>query len=313
MGFIMNDYFFGTPYDMINAYTSRFSPSTVHVKNTQLAGFYFRYLFQKAISVFKWTLPDIWDRDYFLYVLYLYGIIGVFNSSKFGVIPQICTPQGFDIFYRPKYIKFSNSNLPLHETNKDYTPGKDSVLFKLQPDYIGICDLISYYADMMAIASETIAGNIFTSKLAYVFAAGNKTIAESLKKAFDSIMGGEPATFIDASLLREDGTPSWNAFDAKLKNNYIATDVIGDLNRIESMFDTDIGIPNANTDKRERLIKTEVESNNVDTKAKAELWLEHLKKSCDKCNELFNIGISVDWRFKENEPTNTPVNYGAVQ
>lgn len=29
-----------------------------------------RYLMQKAISVFRWELPDTWDKDYFLYCLY---------------------------------------------------------------------------------------------------------------------------------------------------------------------------------------------------------------------------------------------------
>lgn len=44
------------------------------------------------------------------------------------------------------------------------------------------------------------------------------------------------------------------------------------------MFDTDIGIPNANTDKRERLITDEVNSNNAETLSKCALWLDQCQK-----------------------------------
>ena len=64
------------------------------------------------------------------------------------------------------------------------------------------------------------------------------------------------------------------------------------------MFSTAIGIPNANTDKKERLITDEVNANNEETESLCELWLEQLKKTCDKTNEMFGIDISVDWRKK---------------
>ena len=68
------------------------------------------------------------------------------------------------------------------------------------------------------------------------------------------------------------------------------------------MFDTDIGIPNSNTDKKERLIVDEVNSNNEETLSKCSLWLDHCKKGCDKINQMFGnylqTEISVDWRFK---------------
>ena len=92
---------YGVPetYDYINMYNSSFSPSTVHVKNTALQRFFRRYLFQKAISVFKWDLPKTWNRDYFLYVLYSWGFIGVVETNKYGVICQAGVPYGYDIYY----------------------------------------------------------------------------------------------------------------------------------------------------------------------------------------------------------------------
>ena len=62
------------------------------------------------------------------------------------------------------------------------------------------------------------------------------------------------------------------------------------------MFDTEIGIPNANTDKRERLITDEVNANNVETYSKCSMWLENLQEACQKVNRMFGLSISVDWR-----------------
>jgi hypothetical protein len=62
----------GVPYsyEYINAANAVISPSTVHVHDTALARLFRRYLLEKAMSVFKWNMPEAWSRDYFLYVLY---------------------------------------------------------------------------------------------------------------------------------------------------------------------------------------------------------------------------------------------------
>ena len=62
---------------------------------------------------------------------------------------------------------------------------------------------------------------------------------------------------------------------------------------------TAIGIPNANTDKRERLITDEVNANNVDTQTLCAQWLEELQECCARVNKMFNLDISVSLRFRE--------------
>ena len=73
------------------------------------------------------------------------------------------------------------------------------------------------------------------------------------------------------------------------------------MRKVEAMFDTDIGIPNANTDKRERLITDEVNANNIETISRCELWLEQLKKSAQDTNNMFGTSISVNWRYNIEE------------
>lgn len=289
----MDDFQIPVEYDYVNLFNSRFSPSTIHAHNTGLARYFQRYLLQKALSVFKWNLPKEWSADYFLYTLYCRGYIAIIETNKFGVIPQGGALYGYDVFYQPTNIIISN---PLLRGIIQPRIGTECAVIKLQPDFGGILDIVSYYADMMAICAEAVAVNVMNSKLSYVFSAKNKPQAESYKKMFDGVASGELAVVIDKNLFDEEGKPCWQPFNQNVKESYIAADILSDMRKIEAMFDTDIGIPSANTDKKERLITDEVNANNVETASKCEVWLETLKKGLDVANNLFGLTLSVDWR-----------------
>lgn len=287
-------------YQTLNYYNASRSPSTVHVKNTRLRRFFRKYLFQKAISVFKWNIPKNWDKDYFLYTLYGMGYIAVINTDQYGVICQGGALGGYNLYYRPSYIIITN---PLIRGTITANLGRDCALIKLQPDYSGIMDIVGYYADQMALASESLGINLLNVKSGTVFGAESKAMAESYKKMYDTLSDGDPAVVIDKKLLDDQGKPTWFPFTQHIKESYVVSDILSDMRKIEAMFDTEIGIPNANTDKRERLITDEVNANNTETASRCELWLDSLRSGIDKANELYKINMSVDWRVKpENSP-----------
>lgn len=279
-------------YDFINAYNSIVSPSTVHIKNTALAQFFKRYLLDEAVSVFDWTMPETWAENYFLTVLYCIGYIAILETDKFGVIPQHCGLGGYNVFYQPRYCIITN---PLFKRSYEPVIGKDCEILRLQPDWCGLYDLIDYYGDMMAITAETAGINIVNSKLSFVFAAQNKASAESFKKLYDQIQEGNPAAFVDKNLLDDEGRLTVEFLNQNVGQNFIADRLLDVLRTIRNMFLTDIGIPNANTDKKERLISDEVNANNFEVRSKASLWLKTLQKDCEKVRAMFNIDLSVDW------------------
>lgn len=286
----------GAPYyyNYINAETSQVTPSTVHVKDSGLCRYFTKYLLQKAMSVFEWDLPETWNKDYFLYVLYCWGYVAVVNTDKFGVIPQGCGLKGYDVFYAPTHAVIAN---PLLSGILEPRIGTQCELLKLQPDFSGILDLVGHYAEQMALASQSVSVNLLNSKLSYVFTAKTKALAESLKKMYDQIASGEPAVVIDSRLKNAaDGEETWKSFEQNVGGNYIVTNLLSDLRKIEAMFDTEIGIPNANTDKRERLIQDEVNANNIETYSKCAMWLENLQYACKRVNDMFGLSISVRWR-----------------
>lgn len=285
-------------YDYNNAYNGQINPSTVHVTNTGLQWYFKRYLLQKAMAVFEWTLPESWNRDYFLYVLYCWGFIGVVNTDKFGVICQGAALKGYGVYYQPTHLVIAN---PLLTGILEPEIGTQAALIKLQPDYRGVMDRINFYADMLALSAETAGVDLVNSRLAYVFGAQNKQQAESFKKMFDGIASGQPAQFVDKSLFNEDGTPNWLLFNQNIKNTYIAGDILDDMRKWELKFDTDFGINNASIEKKERMLVDEVNSNNEEIRLWSDLALEQLRKGCEEARRLFGINIDVKYRMKGME------------
>lgn len=282
-------------YDYQNTVDSSRQPANMHVLANETGQFYQRYLLKKALSVFKWTLPEWWDENYFLYTLYCRGFVAIFDSGKFGVIPQGCGLQGYNVFYRPKRVIIANPLLTTLEREIDV----DCVLMQLQPDYMGILDLCSHYAEKMALASGAINQNLWSTRLATVFFAENDAQQQAVKKAYDRMTSGDPMVVVRKNLRDENGNLKYEIFNRDVKNSYVISDLIADLRKIEAEFDTRVGIPNANTDKRERLITDEVNANNVETTILSDIWMDSIQEAIKKTKAMFGIEIKCERRYND--------------
>lgn len=293
-------------YNRINAYESSISPSTCHTKNTALFQYYQRYLFQKLTSQFKWGLPDGWSDTYFLGCLYAWGSVAIFNSRRYGVIPQAGALYGYNVFYQPTTVMIANPLLPPMRLQID----KDCVLFRLQRDYHGALDIVNYYADLLATSVESLVMNIMNSKLSYVFACGSKNAAQTGKELMDRVTSGELAVWVDKALFNDDGSPSWAPFAQNVGQNYIADRIISNMRQIEAEFDTRVGIPTCNTDKKERLITAEAERNDVETDTIVAQWFDTIQDCIHKVKNAFSVTITCERRYPINNNTTGGGNVG---
>lgn len=307
-GFTNNKIPVGYPY--VNMMTSAVSPNAVHSTNTAVFNFYVRYLLQRVISVFKFDgLPDLWAENYFKYVLFGRGVIAVFNTDRYGTICQQCTiGNRMTLFRQPSRAIITN---PVFSKTYDLKIGEQCEIIKLQPDYGSVMDIVSTYADLMTMCIESAGINMYNSKAGFVFFASNKAQAESFKKAYDQVSSGQPITVVDKNLRREDGSPEWQFFMPEVGRNYVTSNLLNDMRTLENQFNTFVGIPNANTQKRERLISDEVTANNIEVSTLPTLWLETVRKDLEKVNRMFDLNISVSLRYesengfgKESEESN---------
>lgn len=284
-------------YGLKNMENSSFFPSTYHI-DSKIVRYNFRYLMQRAVSVFEWTLPESIERNYFLYVLYNIGYGFVFNTDDFGTIFNHGGLSGYDIYYQPAFAVVANPQLT---KNSEYYSkmriGSDCAIIRLTPDYWGIADICKYYAELLAEAGSSLKTNLVNTKFAFIFGANNKTTAESLKKLYDNIASGETAVFADKKLYDENGNLSVTVLNSTVKNIYIGDQLIQDIRGIINDFDSCIGIPNSNLNKKERMITDEANMNNFETKALCYLWLDTLKKDIEKSNAMFpNFKFDVKFR-----------------
>lgn len=296
-------------YDFMNNAGSNQQPANMHILDTEAGRMFQRYLLKKAMSVFKWDLPEWWDRDYFLYTLYCWGYAAIFDSGEFGVIPQQCGLQGYNVFYRPKTALISNPILGPVLT-KDI--GTECVLMKLQSDYAGILDLVNHYSALLAQACASVSQNLWSTKLTTLYFAESEAQQQSLKKAYDRATDGDPMVVVNKSLLDKDGNLRMEVLNRDVKQSYVISDLIMDMRKIEWEFDTRVGIPNANTDKRERLNTDEVNANNVDTKILADGWMDSIQTAIMEVRDLFGLDIKCEWRYEDGSISD-PVDPGPVQ
>lgn len=287
------------PFSIENLVKSSVSPSGVQYANNAAFGFYCRYLWQKLVNVFTYDLPEDWAADTVQAALFGNGCCAVVPTAKFGLVAAWATPGGYDINMEPHFVVIANRLLPTL-TGKQLVIGRDCAAIHIAPDWCGAVDLIATYATKLALAMQAIDVNLINSKIAYVFAARDQASAKSFKAMMDKINTGEPAVVVDKALFNDDGSPNWQLFTQNLKNTYLVSDLLCDLKKIEDEFDSKVGIPNANTDKRERLITDEVNANNAETAIIAAGWLDHIQTGLKQVKEMYGVDIKIDWRYKQN-------------
>ena len=290
-------------YDRINVAAGTYNPSPVKAINNQSFAFWERNLFQRMTSVFEWTLPENWQgprKDFFLWCLYQFGFVAISRNEEFGTFFQPCTlGSGFDFYYQPVEAIISNPKL-----NARLKIGSECEILKLTPDYYGLFDIIEYYAAKLSTLDNAIDMSLINNKFAFMLFAKNKAAAEAFKKAMDKINSGEPAVITDIKLYNDstDKAEPWQFWERPdLKKAYLTTDQLQDFQTLLNNFDAEIGIPTIPYAKKERMVQSEAESRQLDSRARSTRLFETLQSSIADVKKLYpDIVLDVAMRYEEN-------------
>ena len=291
---------------LINLLESIKVPNTYWKGKTQTYLYWFRSLLHKIDSSLIFDgLPTEWNNDFFMICLWALGRVVVFKtdrediSDKYGAVTfQPCTLSGCDWFYQPNKATVSN---PMYE--REFTLGEDAELIKLTPDYMGILDIIDYYASKLAEMSKGIDMGIINAKLPCILTAKNDAQAETLKKVYDKVQAGEPLVVYKE--LEDNGEimPTKSAFEEwtqDFKKTYVVHNLLEDMQLILDSFYVEIGLPVA-IEKKERLVTSEADFASAQSQARISCWLETLRESLVRVNKMFNINITCEVAFNERE------------
>lgn len=293
-------------YDQINVLAGSYNPSPVKAYNNKTFAYWERSLFQRACSVVVSELPEDWTgtvKDFLYYCLFRFGYLPIFERPEVGFTFQPAGLSGYDWYYQPTTAIVSN---PLLSESLELKIGKDCELLKLTPDFMGVWDIISYYAEKLSTLDNAINMSLINNKFAFILGARNKVAGQALKKMLDKINKGEPAVIYDMKLLNDptDKEEPFQVWERKgsLKESYLTTEQLQDFQTIINSFDAEIGIPTIPYQKKERMVTSEADSRQNDSKARATIWIECLQSSADKVKKLYpDITLNFKLRYEQEE------------
>ena len=304
-------------YDHINCAAGHYMPSQVKPYNNAAFILWQRALFQRACSSIKIELPKEWMRhlDLMYFCLFKIGYVGMGKDADLGKWFNPVSISGYNFYYEPTKCILANPAIKQPgESGREYIinqPDRTAEILKLTPDYRGIWDVITYYAEKLAALDVAINTAIINTKFAYIVGAKNKAAAQVLKTLFDKVNSGQPAVFFDTKLAN-DGTdqeePWQSLFRDNLKQSYIITDLLQDFQTVINDFDTEIGIPTLPYQKKERMVVDEAQSKQIDAQSRSIIWYEELKRTADLCNEFMGFtpgdDIRITLRYSEEVKDN---------
>lgn len=284
---------------------------TTYVKDSIAYRYWFRSLLHKIDSsiIFR-NLPEGFSNDFFMFCLWVRGYVVFFKTNrkdlikfgKTGVVFQPCYVSGHDFYYQPTTATVANKYMSYKYTfdlNSD-----QAALLKLTPDFCGILDIISFYADKLASLSEAIDMSIVNSKMGLIATANNEAQSATLKAVYDKLQKGQPLVVYDDSTIdngeimpKKDPFQMWVQ---ELKKNFILVEQLDCFQKILDSFYTEIGLPVA-IEKKERLVTSETDFSAAQSQARIACWIETIEESLEIINQKFNLNIEVEYHARNDD------------
>lgn len=289
----MNDLSMQASYN--NAINELYAIKPDDVKNvSNLSYLYYRdELLLKIQSRYVFNnIPETWDIDFLKDYLFTNGYLIALEKDGVNYLLNGGI-KGINVYSKPTKVNIANPVLGTFER----TLGENAELLyfnRVNGFFKPVNDLVRRYAILLAQCDASINTSLMNSRVAHVFFADNEAEARTYMKIYDDVTSGKPATFVVKKKdLNLDNSKKMLLMD--VRNTYIANDIMDTKKTIMNEFLTEIGINNANTDKRERLVTSEVTANNTEVKSISTLWLNTMKECLDRINKLFNLNVTVEF------------------
>lgn len=278
-------------YNEINQYDGMISPSGT-VQADQTTYYFWRCLYHRLLSLFRFDLPEYWSKRYFENVLLGCGFIGIIDTETYGIIPQLCTLSGYGLYMQPTEMIVSQPLIQFRGTI-----GEDCEIFNLTPDYFGVIDIVDHYAKQLSSVYTSINVALENSRASLIAFPKTKAASETLKVLAERISSGESLVIADRILkdgMNDNEQLFIQAYD--VARNYIGSELLENMVTILNSFDREIGIPVID-EKAERRTNPEISAITSDASSRVTEWKECLDNSIERVKRLF--GIEIGYRTLE--------------
>ena len=279
--------------------------------------FWFRSLIMdlNSMLVFK-NLPKSWPENFLKLMLFGRGFVTIFQTQRFGdpdanyVAFQPCTLGGYSFYYLPEWCMVAN---PKYQ--KKLYLDKDCALLQLNEDYMGIFDVVDYYATKLANLSIALNMATANAKIPAVFTCATDRERLTIEAAFDDTQSGKPILIIKNPENSEEVMPTKNIVEAvyaELKNAYIGTELLENIRTTLDMWYETIGYAVA-LDKNSHVLNEEADFQFSQSTTKVKTWTNMLNTGFDKANELFGTNMEVEYACENMSSRNAEVSSESEQ
>lgn len=258
---------------------------------------YLLYLTMLAYQMFEWkNLPPSVNPSYLERVLMGAGQVAFYKDSKLGYIACEGTASGTLDHYRLP-LQFHahspnfNKTFPLYNYS-DIKKSNMGVLIRNNDLSLSAIPSLQMFAQDLAEIKNIIRVNQNAQKTPNIFFASDKTLL-TLKNVAQQIDGNVPNIFVDENL----DLNQVKVFDNKAP--FIADKMNQMKNSVWNEVMTYLGIKNANLEKKERMVTSEVDSNDAQIGASVNVFLKARLEACEKINELYP-DLNIEVGIREN-------------
>ena len=260
---------------------------------------YFDYLDRMrkiALSMFEWeNLPDSMNARYLELTLFYKGQAGLLYDKDYGFINTQATDSGYiNIYGLPSRIQcYSyryNEMRDLYIKGSGEPKDKEAILVLNNYDRTPTATSLQLFAYRLAEAQRTADVNIKAQRTPILLTTDQRQ-EFSMRKLYEQYDGNTPVIFADKnSGLNPDAVRA-----IKTDAPFIANDILQYKVAIWNEFLSFLGISNLD-EKRERLITSEIDSNNELVNMNLQSYLIPRKKACEEFNQKFGTNINVKVR-----------------
>lgn len=280
----------------LDAYQLLSYKSVAQISNNITFSYYYYKLMLVACNLFEWEgLPNNMESRWIENYLFSDGQCIFFKDSALGfMVAGVAQDGGLNCYNDPTTLTPVATNY-IYTSNEPLTNGKDCYL--IRNNYLRLPEfaVIRYYAYKLCNIDRAIDVNIEAQKTPTIITCTDKQKL-SLKQAINQRKDNEPVIYADNSFDKDMITT------LDLNTPMVFKDLQVQKHMILNEFFTDIGINNANMDKRERMVANEVEANNEQVKACEDVLLRSREEACKQINRIFDLNISVKRRELDKIP-----------
>lgn len=250
-------------------------------------------LLNLAINRFNWSnLPYGLNTETLERLIINYGQVMCFNDKNNGLLILPCMPSSDLNIYG---IATDYTVISVNGKYQDTISIDDGILIKNNPLATADKFTLEIFAKRIDDVEMTQEVNLFQQCVPKVLLADENTKLTA-KNLFEKVKEFNFAIFAKKSLASNISTS-----DVLDTSSPFLLDKLQDYkNTLRNEVLTFLGINNANTDKKERLIRDEVNSNNDFVQINIDLMYDLRKKACDDINSKFGTNISVEKREVES-------------